>query len=265
MSVYFTESLVQFQWRWREIETLSKLASKNKKDENVYNSICRAIIVLMVAHFEGTIRDTAKAIIDDFNTHSKFSKLPDAMKRVFCKELVEGFNESGSKELEQRTQKAIALFDTLSPQIALEPYLREGKNPSPSIIERVGRNFGIKNFFKILDQSDFDVVFINEKRKIGQFKRRLKEYLNKATDRYPYDVNPKKFRLGQNPKPASPTMWEDFVNNLLLIRHGIAHGSNTENLKSISDIIEIGTKLEILEYAFMHVMCLQISGSGEKP
>ena len=255
MSTYFSDSLQLCENRWLEIETLTQAAVKSRRDTATYDSICRAIVVLMVAHFEGTIRDTAQAIIDDLNANSQFSKLPNAMKRVYCREIIVGPDEKEGKDLELRTQKAISIFDSLSPRIESKPYLRDGKNPSPTIIHRIANNFGIKDFFKIIDKSSFDIVFLNEKRKIGQFKRRLKEHLVRSSAVFPYAIKAKWVKLNNEKKSPSPTLWEDFVDNLLHTRHGIAHGSNTENSKSLGELKEIEIKLEILEYAFMHVMC----------
>ena len=263
MSTYFSDSLLLFENRWLEIETLTLAALKSKKDIATYDSICRAIVVLMVAHFEGTIRDTAHAIINDLNVNSKFSRLPIAMKRVYCREIIAGPEEKEGKDLELRTQKAISIFDSLSPQIESKTYLRDGKNPSPTIIHRIANNFGIKDFFKIIDKSSFDIVFMNERRKIGQFKRRIKEHLIKSTTIFPYSIKTKRVLLNNDKKSPSPTLWEDFVDNLLLTRHGIAHGSNTENSKSLDELKEIEIKLEILEYAFMYVMCVHLIESME--
>ena len=257
MSTYFYESLESFQNRWKEIETLIKLANTNRKNEEDYNTLCRAIIVLMVAHLEGTVRDTVKAIIEDFNLNSTFLSLPLSMKRIFCKEFISGPEEKESKDLELRTQKLIAQFDCLSPTIIPDPFLIDGKNPSPTIIHRVVKNFGANNFFSLIGESNFDLPFQGENRKVGQLKRRIREHLYSASTHYPYNIKSKLIKLNNN-KLQSPTLWEDFVNDLLTIRHGIAHGSSVTNGKSLREIKEIRIKLEILEYAFMYVMCITI-------
>ncbi|HEY3401418.1 MAG TPA: MAE_28990/MAE_18760 family HEPN-like nuclease [Geothrix sp.] len=256
MATFLSNSLESFQERWQEIQTLNRIAIKSPRDSKDYDTLCRAIIVLMVAHFEGIIRDCVRAIIDDFNNSSTFQNLPNSMKRIICRDFVAHSDEIESKDLEGRIQKLITQFNSLNPNFSHEVFLKEGKNPSPSIIHKVALNFGIKSIFNLIKTDKSEIVFQEEKRKSSQLKRRIKEQLENSASSFPYTINARFLKFNTAQKFPSPTLWEDFINNLLAMRNGIAHGSSIINEKSIAEIINIQVKLEILEYLIIYTLCV---------
>ena len=69
---YLTDSSEE---RWQEVNLLIDQASdKEGVDKPLYNALCRAIVVLIVAHFEGFMKELARSIVQDINQFSTFNK-----------------------------------------------------------------------------------------------------------------------------------------------------------------------------------------------
>lgn len=246
--------------RWREVDVLleNARAEEGKADTEYHDVLCRASIVLLVAHLEGFVRDCARAVLDDINKFSSFDRSPSKLKWTFCNTFVQPKDDKGHKNV----AKLIQLLEGLETKFAHEPFLFEGKNedsrnPSPAVIEKIAKNFGIDKFFSLMAASRLDDVFANGPSDIVALTDELRVHLLGNVEAFPYDVSPKEFGLdspGAGNK-GQRTLWETFLDNVLKMRHEIAHGSNRLNSTSVSEIATSKAKVVILQYAFAILLC----------
>lgn len=246
--------------RWREVDVLLKKAQEEESnpDCSLHDVLCRASVVLVVAHLEGFVRDCARAVLHDINRFSNFQASPSHLKRTFCSTFVQVRDGSDNKKI----AKLIALLDGLQTKFAPEPFLFEGKNddsrnPSPAVVERIARNFGIGKFFSLMASSKTDEVFKNNPSDIAAITDALRDHLLAHTADFPYTVDPRAFDLDVVGVVAkgTRTLWETFLDNLLKKRHDIAHGSDRLNGTSVSEINRAKSKVVVLQYAFALTLC----------
>ncbi len=266
MTTFARDLVDSLDARWSEINLLIAEAESRASDIDLYNAICRSISVLMVAQFEGFTRDAARAILDDINTFSSFRQAPSALKQTFCRSFLEKEDGVNSKELQSRIQKLISTFDGLETKFTLEPFLVRdshdyNKNPSPSVIDRITENFGVRKFFTVLDGSDLDAVFSDTAPEVDKLKNRIKSYVITGVENYPYILDSAAFNVGVvtvqmgTSTGKKRTFWEDFLDNVMSKRHGIAHGSISNNPNSVEEIRSSLVKLEILQLAILMMVC----------
>ena len=258
MSTFIASLLVSIDGRWQEVDTLLQTASVNQTtNADLHDVLCRSATVLTAAHLEGFIRDAAKAVVEDVNRFSEFRHLPRIPKRTFCRTFIP---EDG-KDANERTEKMVALLEGLETPLTWESFLFDGrkenhKNPSPTMIEKVARNFGIKKIFRLLASSKLDQVFSATPSEIAALKQDLRSHLNSTTAAYPYTVDASLFDLRDPGTTSGPrTLWESFLDQLMLKRHRIAHGSAYDNVDSATELAITKTKVEILQLGVLLTLC----------
>lgn len=69
---------------WDEVNVLIQMAEQIGTDDDKYNVLCRAAIVLVVANLEGCLQEIIRCLIDDININNAFSISSNRMKRTFC-------------------------------------------------------------------------------------------------------------------------------------------------------------------------------------
>ncbi|MDC7233176.1 MAG: HEPN domain-containing protein, partial [Spirochaetales bacterium] len=85
MSTFISDLTSTIQSNTREVELLISKAKNNKaKDEDYYNSLCRAVIVLNIAHLEGFTKSLIRSIVHDLNRNLSFGNLPKMIQRTYC-------------------------------------------------------------------------------------------------------------------------------------------------------------------------------------
>ncbi len=86
MSTFVNYLVSSIEDQWNEVDVLiEKSVEERDKNPILYNALCRASIVLMVAHLEGFIKEVARAILDDVNKFSSFREAPYPIQATFCK------------------------------------------------------------------------------------------------------------------------------------------------------------------------------------
>lgn len=242
--------------RFHEIEILLEQAVTKKSDGLLYATFCRSAHVLLVAHFEGMVKDIVKDVLDDLNNNLSFKESPTQIKRTYCHYYLNK-NDRGDYD-EVSIKKLIETFDELPTKLKIEPFLFENnKNPNPYIIDTILKKFGVKNFFMLLKNSDLDIVFQNIKSDTNTLKERLKNYLTENLVEYPYNVA-ESFYNPENPTSTQSqprTLWQTFLDDFLNDRHSIVHGNTLENPKDHEEIAEAMAKIHVLIYAFIISVC----------
>lgn len=262
MTTYVYDLAASIDNRWQEVNLLIQKASEEEsKNLPLYDALCRATALLIVAHLEGFVREIAKSVIHDINSFSSFNKSPISLKRTYCKI----FMESGTgdpKDIEQRTQKLIEVLNGLDTKFVVDPFLVESaygtnKNPSPNVISKICANFGVKNIFSWINNSRLDIVFSGVASDITALIDDLKVHILNNTQTYPYILDIGVFSILE---PSSTTntvrsFWETFLDQLMKHRNDIAHGSLLTNSLSVRELIEFRDKVIVLEYALLLIIC----------
>ncbi|EPB9403435.1 MAE_28990/MAE_18760 family HEPN-like nuclease [Clostridium perfringens] len=236
--------------RWQEIDLLIQKAKDEENNEDLYNVLCRAAVVLSVANLEGFIKETVKVILNDINKFSKFCDAPEKLKITFCNSFLDVENNY------KQVNKLIKLFDELETKFTVEPFLFENnKNPSPTIIDKICNKFGINNFFGIIEESKVNIVFENDNEQTKALIERLYKSLLNGCENYPYKVDLTEYELNLNAKKSSKKgLWKDFLDELLRKRHAIAHGTTFDNEVSISEMLIMKQKIQVLQYIFAIIL-----------
>ncbi len=271
----FSYSLLNsMEERWEEVEILMNLAESEKADEKLYGVLCRSATVLMVAQFEGFIKICVKSVIEDANKFSRFADLPENMKRTYCGQLLRFDGEkTNSKDFNFRVGKLISVLAKAEVEIdhqcflIMNDYGNDQNNPKPDLIDKICSNFGVGNFFSLLDESDFDVFFKNDKFEATELLEKIKTHLSEGLLNYPYKLNYESFNITSSEmikpnKSKSRTIWQSFLDEINRQRHAIAHGSSSLNEISLEDVKINKEKLLAIQYAFMMLIC-QFSIKGD--
>ncbi|MFN8288429.1 MAG: HEPN domain-containing protein [Chitinophagales bacterium] len=252
--------LESIQKRFQEVELLLNLAAVNEEEDSLYPTLCRSALVLLVAHFEGMIKDITKDVLADLNRNVEFKNLANKIQRTHSEFFMQR-NENGSFD-ERIIKKLIEHFCEVKAQLKVEPFFFDNnKNPAPSILESILKKFGAINFFANLSGSDLDSIFEDSGSNTAKVLEDLKKYFSENVKTFPYSTeisiyNP---NLTQTKNTLPRTLWEEFVDNLMRDRHSIVHGSILENPQSHKSITECRVKVEILLYAYAINLCTSVS------
>lgn len=257
MSTFVNYLVNSIEDQWNEVDILiKKSAEERDKNPVLYSALCKASIVLMVAHLEGFTKEVARAILDDANKFSSFKNVPYPIQATFCKTFIE--------EDSKRPKKLIDLLCVLETKLSLEPFLIESvrgnnKNPSPRVIDKICANFGVNNFFSRIENSQLDDIFSGVRSDTEALLQELIHHTSVGTEVYPYSMNVSKFGIDASDVKGKGgrinTIWMTFLDQLLESRNGIAHGSSTTSSLSVEELTDFRNKVAVLQYALVLVLC----------
>ncbi|QNR68488.1 hypothetical protein IAQ67_05365 [Paenibacillus peoriae] len=254
-STFASLFIIELEERWSEIEILIEQI-KLQTNDDVKNVLCRSAVVLLVAHLEGFMKEAAATLIKDLNKHCSFLEFPKRIQKTFCSLYLSNINDSGG--IDNRIQgKLLEKFGELNARLSVEPFLFErNKNPSPTVIEIILNNFGVKDFFKLLHKSSLDIVFENNSSETLTLLEDLKNYTIQAVVSYPYEIDLEKYNMSilDGKLAREDSLWIVFIDELLKKRHSIAHGSNFQNEIAVNELEDAKTKVQILQYAITLVL-----------
>ncbi|WNZ45185.1 MAE_28990/MAE_18760 family HEPN-like nuclease [Leptolyngbya boryana CZ1] len=262
MSTFVYDLVNSIDDRLQEVRTLiEKAAAERNNNSDLYDPLCRATVLLIVAHLEGFVKEIAKAIISDINQFSSFRESPVALKRTFCKTFMISNQENG-REVEQKVQQLINMLNNLETKFIVDPFLVESpygnnKNPSPGVINKICANFGVKNIFSWFNDSSLDIVFSGVASEIDLLLEKLKSHVLNNTQSYPYNLDISFFEIKEPAAKNGSTrsFWETFLDQLLKSRNDIAHGSLLTNSLSVEELADFLNKVIVLKYGLVLVLC----------
>jgi hypothetical protein len=255
MSTFVQTGLNALSLRLAEIDILLEEAEKQfDENQDLYNAFCRSAQVLLISHFEGYTKDLIKNVLEDINYNSTFSASKNDLKRTFCLNFIPIDSNSG-KANEKKILELIETFDSLNAKFKKEYFLYlDNKNPKASVIENITMRFGIKNFFKIINKSDLDLVFSNTNVDNIMLRDSLKNIIEIATSSYPFGQND---ILKSTKEGNVEDFWKTFLDKILKNRYDIVHGNEILNASFYGHIMEDRIKVEILLYALTASICEQ--------
>lgn len=255
-NTFVSNRLDLIESRFEEISVLLNLAEINSDKTDIYSALCRSAHVLLVSHVEGIYKDIVKDLIDDLNRNTKFNNIKNPIFRTHSLYyLIQSENDKINEKY------ILRLFDALKNQkteLILEPFLRvDNKNPTPKILEEILQKFGERNFFKSLFGSRLEVVFENDHNLSLKEFLRIKKYLRKGANVFPFTLDKNYFCTTPSLILAKDTksLFEEFLNDFLNDRHKIVHGHTLNNPKNHKEIEDSKIKIEILIYAFIINLC----------
>lgn len=264
MSTCISDFVEQTSLQWKEVDMLTSeaIAKQLSGDEDLYNALCRSVTVLMVAHFEGFMKDLVKAIISDLNSNCKFVNMPEAVKRTYCKKYFgnnEEINKSGNK-----ISKLKEKFETLDCKITHEPFFfPQNKNPNNKTIKSVFLNFGIKEIFNFLYESELEnAAFTESSSTLAETLEKFKDVIETGTKDFPYKCDIGEYKLTHT-EFRSKTLWEEFVDDINNKRHAVVHGNDFLNAEDASNLQSSKEKIMLLELALVGIMCDYITKDVE--
>lgn len=259
MATFLFDYITQLDTKWREVDVLIKKAEEIRETEQeLYSAICRSITVLIVAHFEGYIKDLVKYVVKDLNDLVPFKDLPEGIKRTYCTEYLGLNRDREDKNYENKLKKLIKKFGEINCQISHEPFFYPvNKNPNPSVVTNVFTRFGVSEVFHLIHESVFDDVFSES---LSEIKRRISSLKLKLLDGivlYPYVFN----REGYNLDRCScnvETLWQAFIAEMNQKRHEVAHGNEFDNVEDVFSLEVKKNKVVLLELVLAGVISSEV-------
>lgn len=248
MSTFASDFMEKFDDRWDEVNVLIQMAEQIGTDDEKYNVLCRAAIVLVVANLEGCLQEIIRCLIDDININNAFLVSSNRMKRTFCAQFI----DKDSKGYEKKITKMMDLFEQANIQYTVEPFFYENnKNPKASVIEKYFDEIVDKNFWGYITDCSIEKVFENDNEFITNMTEQLSEILERGVKEFPYSIDTSsiEFNLTKT-KVSDDCLWKTFLNQTLKARHNVAHGISFDNTMSIEEIKSTREKIVILEKLF---------------
>lgn len=254
LGTFATTFIEDIEDRWKEIDLLIDQIKQQSKDD-VKNVLCRSTVVLLVAHLEGFIKEAASVLIKDLNQHIKFSEMPKSIQKTYCTYfLTIDNNGSTNNDLQG---KLLEEFNKLNAKLIVAPFLFDrNKNPSPTIIEKILSNFGVKDFFRLINKSKLNIVFENNHSDTSKLLSELRKYTKNSIVSYPYKIELDKYELliKEEKLKREDSLWIVFIDELLRKRHSIAHGSSFQNDIAVAELEDAKIKVQILQYGIALVL-----------
>lgn len=245
--------------RFQEVDLLLKFAEDNRMDDKLYPTFCRSAHIILVAHFEGAIKEICKDVIDDINYNTNFDRLPSKIFATYCDHFLikekKEFSDKGVNSLRLKLKEA---FGSSKSNLKVTPFLfNNDRNLAPAILEVILERFGSNRFFWSLKNSDLDVVFEDSKTEIDELKKTLRNHIGKNIIKYPYSVDKSIYKpdISILEQKSQKTLWEEFIDDVLKERHSIVHGQNLHNPYDHENLHKAKIKIEILIYVFIINLC----------
>lgn len=260
MSTFINSYTIQIEEQWKEVNLLIEQAQNFiESDVNFHNALCRSASILIVSHLEGFLKDLVKNLVRDLNNHKKYSELPTAIKRSYCKKYL-GFDKTKFSNYQNLIDEMVLEFSEYDEfKISHEPFLFDkNRNPKPESIKTVLDRFGINNIFKLLHNSLFDKCF-ESRRKTAHLLKRMKSIVKLSTAQYPYKTNIEQFKLSSENYGGSRTLWETYLDDINTIRHSIVHGNSFTNNVTTNQLKERQEQAYILQLAIIYCLCNKVS------
>lgn len=259
MSTAMFEVAKSLPLRSAELTRLVNMADqKFEKNEDEYNTLCRACCILLASHLEGFLKDLSKSLINDLNFHLKsFSRLPAAVKHTFCQKIAfyEGVKPD---EITTRSKQLLAFFEANSVAVDMHAFAYKesaNKNPGGDVIDNALAKLGIPNVLLSISGGRLESIFKNDPSMsyvIRRDIRRLRSYLYS----FPYKKLPKKYIFNYKPdksnKNESKTIWHTFIGDVMGRRHTIAHGDTMSNDVTSAQLRQDIERLDVLMHGLMY-------------
>jgi hypothetical protein len=237
----------------------------SSEEHRLYNALCRATCVLLASHLEGFLKELVASLVEDLNYNLRnFSEMPNALKHAFCMKIA--FYEGVPKDdIDARVTQLQAFFSKNSIKLDLQAFTYKengNKNPSANFIDSSLSKFGIRAPLASLGSPAYLCVFDGQHRSNVLLYRNLKRLMCKLY-KFPPKPLPARFaplKILAKKSPEDPrSLWHDFVDNLMVRRHIVAHGDTYNNDVTWEELSLDLEKLTVLMYGLTYVAAAGVS------
>lgn len=256
MSTALFDLAISVPRRVGELHILTNAAKiYERKDEHLYNAICRAASVLIASHLEGFLKELTGCLVADLSYYyGSFAKMPAAMQRTFC-EKIAFYEDIPLADLNERIRQLVAFFSQNSVPIDMQAFTYKessNKNATAAFIDKALGKFGVPNIVNSISEGKLENVFDNDKRTNYVLVRDLKRFRSRLYT-FPYLALPPEyeFKFGK-PKEKGQTLWHSFIEEVLVRRHKVAHGDTLDNETSWEGLQTDTVKLEVMMQGLMY-------------
>lgn len=262
MSTAIFDVATSLHQRVAELERIVVLADQildKDKDEEAYNTLCRACCVLLASHLEGFLKDLSKSLIIDLNFYLKsFSKLPAAVKNTFCQKIA--FYEGvANEEISLRAKQLMAFFENNSVTVDLHafPYKETAnKNPAGDVIDNALAKLGIPNALFSISGGKMELIFANDPSWNYMVRRDMRRFRS-CVYGFPYRRLPVAYAFKYRPEKneqskAEKTIWHTFIGEVMRRRHSIAHGDTMSNEATTAQLRQDIGRMDVLMHGLMY-------------
>jgi hypothetical protein len=252
--------------RIHEIDVAIRMAELQAVDSMEYSVLCRSTVVLISAYMEGFSRDLSRSVVNDHNEFSSFAQAPKGMQRSFCRWFIDKEGKDGEDATKRLTDSLAASNVRFSPEAFL---FDRNRNPAPAILERLVATFGVRSLFRRLAGSSFDAFFAGDTVETRRLLDEVKQHVTDGVSSFPYQVNAAKFGIAGAGSEFPPngkktrSLWEDWLDSLMVARHDVAHGKESQNQPSIADLVRFRDGALLLSLAALLVLCDHCRASAQ--
>ncbi|MCI5222708.1 MAG: hypothetical protein D3924_08575 [Candidatus Electrothrix sp. AR4] len=262
MATFLSDFLDQLDEKWQEIDILLDEAKKKESsNSNLYNALCRSITVLLVAHLEGFTKELVRSVIQDLNKNCSFSELPQKIQKTYCTKYLGSARDKHSHSYWNKVNNLSEKFSELEANIAFEPFLTTtNKNPKPDSIKFILSGFGVKDVFSCLHDSELDHVFSGTNREVRASIKKQRKILKESLVVFPYSCEESRLDLQESGgKIPRRTLWQEFLDEINMKRHEVAHGNDFDNTESAEVLETRRDKVVFLQLGLVELLASVIT------
>jgi len=247
----------------KRIEELNRLTSlaliEESRNEDAYNTLCRACCVLLASHLEGFLKDLGKSLATDLNFYLKsFSRMPEAMKRSFC-EKIAYYEGVPADEVNQRTIQLLDFFSANSVAIDLHAFTykeNKNRNTGPDVIESALAKMGVPSVLHSMMNGRLENIFKNDVALTYAIRRDMRRYRSLLYE-FPYRHLPPDYAFNytsarKNKGKAVSSLWHAFIEEVMRRRHSIAHGDTMTNDTNVTELSQDIEKIDVLMHGVLY-------------
>jgi RiboL-PSP-HEPN len=255
---HLREVISKIEERWSEGEELFR-HSGNTTTSYQRSVVNGAVLVLLVAHFESSLKEICEAIINDLNRSGFLNTFPKESKELYIRNLID-FGEIKKESTEGRKKIEYITNWVFSDQIILDAHKftnTEG-NPTPEVVRKLSRQFGVSGFFSSLSTTEIDYnISTSNNMDFAKEIKRLKTYFKRTTSNYPYTMRLQTVGFMKYNKNNSAL--ESNLNEILRRRNIVAHGGVLGEIISDTDIIQAVVTLRAITLYFIAALGMRLS------
>lgn len=246
--------MIEFDNSWKEVEILINMAEEVAPEsvsynEEKYNSLCRASVVLICARNEGFVKDLINAYFSDINENILFSDV----KETFLINSFTNYFDNVDKFKKFFTEVLYRFDVKLNPEEFLnsnDDREVKGKNITTSYITKISKKIGYDNLLKSLDLSMFKTPFNNNLSETLTLYNNTLSYIINNAEFFPYQYKLDDYRIVLSIK-GEGVLWQNFLDDLIINRHKIAHGAEYSNPVTHQKLKEYMVKSKIFNLALV--------------
>jgi hypothetical protein len=236
--------------RWREVTDLISVAKGLPVNSLAQLAVRKTALIMLCAHYEGSIKTIAQAIVDDLNENCVFRVIPTSLKIYFIRTCFRYDDEKNDK----KAKTAIKLLDDTDIKMPEDLFTRKNNNPREQVVNTIAEKLGVSGLVSCFKGSKFEEVFSNDTKQSTKFLKNIESRIKQRTSAYPYKLNPKDYNL---PLRASKeeSLFTTFIEQFMLMRHKFVHGNEFSDVApEIFELEDYLSKIQHLVYGFVYIV-----------